>query len=62
MIATGEERDAAQAEYEEFMRNLKTISDTWRDISPEIEETMREGSARNEQKAAAEDPKQGEKD
>lgn len=59
MIATGEERDAAQAEYEEFMRNLKTISDTWRDISPEIEETMREGSARNKQQAAAEDLKQG---
>ena len=42
MAATGAERDAAQAEYDEFMGNLKTISETWTEIAPEIESTMQE--------------------
>lgn len=51
MAATGEEREAAQAEFDEFMQNVKTISDAWREIAPEIESTMQEVQAREEKRA-----------
>lgn len=51
MTATGEEREAAQAEFDEFMRNLQTISDTWQEIAPEIESKSEEMLARAKKRA-----------
>ena len=51
MTATGEEREAAQEEFDEFMRNINTISETWQEIAPEMESTAQEIQAREEKRA-----------